>query len=170
VCRCRNDTWTFAKGALATIDRNSLWFIGPYMWHGIVRVFLSAQRCLALWLTGSASFPLRLPLLRFLSSVLTPFCAPFPLRFSPALPPSANPSSRTSASFPLQTETHVAHHVSSKIPHHNAWKATAALKEFLGEHYQYRDTSFMLDLYRNVRPPPTPLVRRIVSLMFSLPP
>lgn len=31
-----NETWTFAKGALATIDRNSMGFIGPWMFHGIV--------------------------------------------------------------------------------------------------------------------------------------
>lgn len=48
-------------------------------------------------------------------------------------------------------ETHVSHHVSSKIPHYNAWKATEALKEFLGPHYQWRDGHFLVDLYRNVR-------------------
>jgi hypothetical protein len=50
-----------------------------------------------------------------------------------------------------QCETHVSHHVSSKIPHYNAWKATEALKEFLGPHYQWRDGHFLVDLYRNVR-------------------
>ena len=29
------------------------------------------------------------------------------------------------------SETHVAHHVSSKIPHYNAWEASDALRKFL---------------------------------------
>ena len=48
-------------------------------------------------------------------------------------------------------ETHVSHHVSSKIPHYNAWKATAALKEFLGPHYQYREGNFLVALYTAFR-------------------
>jgi omega-6 fatty acid desaturase (delta-12 desaturase) len=79
-----NSEWTFAKGALCTIDRNCLGFVGPLMLHGIC-------------------------------------------------------------------ETHVSHHISSKIPHYNAWKATDALKAFLGPHYHYRHTSFLGDLYRNYR-------------------
>ena len=45
----------------------------------------------------------------------------------------------------------MSHHISSKIPHYNAWKATDALKEFLGPHYQVRDTNFILDLWRVFR-------------------
>lgn len=32
------------------------------------------------------------------------------------------------------SETHILHHVSSKIPHYNAWEASAALKKFLAPH------------------------------------
>ncbi|KAL7409149.1 hypothetical protein BDY24DRAFT_404117 [Mrakia frigida] len=79
-----NSLWTFPRGALATIDRNCLGFIGPVLLHGIC-------------------------------------------------------------------ETHVSHHISSKIPHYNAWKATDALKEFLGPHYQKRDDNFIAALYRTYR-------------------
>ena len=32
------------------------------------------------------------------------------------------------------SETHVAHHVASKIPHYHAWEATDALRKRLGQH------------------------------------
>jgi omega-6 fatty acid desaturase (delta-12 desaturase) len=76
--------WTFARGALATIDRNLLGPIGPYITHGIC-------------------------------------------------------------------ETHVAHHISSKIPHYNAWEATEALKNFLGPHYHKSDESMFTAFYRCYR-------------------
>lgn len=44
--------------------------------------------------------------------------------------------------------SHIAHHLSSKIPHHNAWKATAALKEFLGQHYSYTDENMFASLWK----------------------
>ncbi|GAA5967944.1 hypothetical protein JCM8115_006576 [Rhodotorula mucilaginosa] len=46
-------------------------------------------------------------------------------------------------------ETHVAHHLSSKIPHYHAWEATEALKNFLGEHYNYTDENMFVSLYKN---------------------
>ncbi|GAA5843375.1 hypothetical protein JCM5353_008791 [Sporobolomyces roseus] len=49
------------------------------------------------------------------------------------------------------TETHIAHHLSSKIPHHNAWKATAALKEFLGPHYAYSEENMFVSLWKSYR-------------------
>lgn len=76
--------WTFARGALATIDRTFLGPIGAYVLHGIC-------------------------------------------------------------------ETHVAHHVSSKMPHYNAWEATAALKEFLGSHYYRNDENVLYAFYKNYR-------------------
>jgi omega-6 fatty acid desaturase (delta-12 desaturase) len=76
--------WTFARGALATIDRQFLGPIGWFAMHGIC-------------------------------------------------------------------ETHVAHHISSKIPHHNAWEATDALKEFLGVHYQKSDENMLVSFYKNYR-------------------
>lgn len=48
-------------------------------------------------------------------------------------------------------ETHVAHHVSSKIPHYNAWKATDALKSYLGPHYHYCDDNVIVSLFKNYR-------------------
>ena len=46
-------------------------------------------------------------------------------------------------------ETHVAHHVSSRIPHYNAWKATDALKSYLGPHYHYSDENIIKSLFKN---------------------
>ncbi|GJN88152.1 hypothetical protein Rhopal_001109-T1 [Rhodotorula paludigena] len=45
-------------------------------------------------------------------------------------------------------ETHVAHHVSSKIPHYHAWEATEALKNFLGEHYHSTDENMFVSLWK----------------------
>jgi omega-6 fatty acid desaturase (delta-12 desaturase) len=74
-------TWTFARGALATIDRNCLGPVGPYLFHGI-------------------------------------------------------------------TETHVAHHTSSRIPHYNAWEATEALKKFLGPHYHFNPENMFVSFWK----------------------
>lgn len=76
-------TWTFARGALATVDR-SLGWVGAYFWHGI-------------------------------------------------------------------TETHVAHHTSSRIPHYNAWEATEALKKFLGPHYLCSEENMFKAFFRVYR-------------------
>lgn len=80
----RGAEWNFARGALATMDRNMFGPIGPYVLHGIC-------------------------------------------------------------------ETHVAHHLSSKIPHYNAWEATDALKQFLGPHYNSTDENMLVSLWRNYR-------------------
>lgn len=48
-------------------------------------------------------------------------------------------------------ETHVAHHISSKIPHYNAWEATEALKEFLGPHYYKSSENFLVSFYKSYR-------------------
>ncbi|CED84978.1 Delta 12 fatty acid desaturase [Phaffia rhodozyma] len=77
-----NETWNFSRGALATVDRNVLGFVGAYLQHGI-------------------------------------------------------------------SETHICHHVSSKIPHYNAWEATEALKVFLGEHYVYSTENVFVSLWKN---------------------
>jgi omega-6 fatty acid desaturase (delta-12 desaturase) len=74
--------WTFPRGALTTVDRNVLGFVGPYLQHGI-------------------------------------------------------------------SETHVAHHISSKIPHYNAWEATEALKKFLGDAYVYSNENVFVSLWKN---------------------
>jgi len=44
--------------------------------------------------------------------------------------------------------THVAHHVNSAIPHYNAWKATAAIKEAFPEHYLYDPTPIIPAMWR----------------------
>ncbi|KAG0150931.1 hypothetical protein CROQUDRAFT_651783 [Cronartium quercuum f. sp. fusiforme G11] len=48
-------------------------------------------------------------------------------------------------------ETHVAHHLCSKIPHYNAWDATKALKEKLGHHYMQTDENFWVSLWKSYR-------------------
>lgn len=78
------DEWTFARGALATVDREWLWPIGPFFFHGIA-------------------------------------------------------------------ETHVAHHVHSKIPHYHAWEATRALKQKLGPCYRHSDQNVFKALWHNLR-------------------
>jgi omega-6 fatty acid desaturase (delta-12 desaturase) len=78
------DKWTFARGALATIDRSFMGPIGEYILHGIC-------------------------------------------------------------------ETHVAHHISSKMPHYNAWEATEALKAFLGPHYHKATESMFVSIYKSHR-------------------
>ncbi|ORX40112.1 putative delta-12 fatty acid desaturase [Kockovaella imperatae] len=78
------EKWTFARGALATIDRNFFGFVGPYILHGIA-------------------------------------------------------------------ETHVCHHICSKIPHYNAWEATQALKEFLGVHYYKSEENFLVSFWKSSR-------------------
>lgn len=76
--------WTFARGALCTIDRTLLGPFGGICFHGIA-------------------------------------------------------------------ETHVAHHISSKIPHYAAWEATNALKEFLGPHYHRSEENMFVSLWKNYR-------------------
>lgn len=48
-------------------------------------------------------------------------------------------------------ETHVAHHLCSKIPHYNAWDATEALKAKLGEHYSSTDENYWYSLWKCFR-------------------
>ncbi|GAA5854751.1 hypothetical protein JCM8547_004057 [Rhodosporidiobolus lusitaniae] len=48
-------------------------------------------------------------------------------------------------------ETHVAHHISSKIPHYHAWEATEALKKFLGKHYHSTNESMFVSLWKNYK-------------------
>jgi omega-6 fatty acid desaturase (delta-12 desaturase) len=70
----RAPEFTFARGALATLDRHLLGDLGPFM----------------AWLGAHATNGI--------------------------------------------SETHILHHVSSKIPHYNAWEASAALKKFIAPH------------------------------------
>lgn len=46
-------------------------------------------------------------------------------------------------------ETHVAHHLCSKIPHYHAWDATKAIKEKLGEYYCQSDENCWKSLYKS---------------------
>lgn len=78
------DEWTFPRGALSTIDREWLWPIGPFFFHGIA-------------------------------------------------------------------ETHVAHHIHSKIPHYHAWEATRALKERLGPYYVHSSENVFRTLWKAAR-------------------
>ncbi|CAO1620919.1 unnamed protein product [Jaminaea pallidilutea] len=48
-------------------------------------------------------------------------------------------------------ETHVAHHINSKIPHYNAWEATEALKAHLGPHYHCTDENVWVSLWKTIR-------------------
>ncbi|KAL8277248.1 hypothetical protein RQP46_010317 [Phenoliferia psychrophenolica] len=77
------DEWTFARGALSTMDRNLLGPIGPYILHGIC-------------------------------------------------------------------ETHVVHHIHSKIPHCEStpsWEATEAIKKLLGPHYLCSNENMFRSLF-----------------------
>ena len=76
--------WTFPRGALCTIDRNWLGFVGPWFFHGIA-------------------------------------------------------------------ETHVLHHVCSKIPHYHAWEATEALKARIGPHYMKSTENVFVTLWKTIR-------------------
>ncbi|WVQ65742.1 uncharacterized protein L199_003920 [Kwoniella botswanensis] len=78
------NTWTFPRGALATIDRTFMGPIGAYVLHGIC-------------------------------------------------------------------ETHVSHHISSKIPHYNAWEATEALRKFLGPHYYRSEENMFVSCWKAYR-------------------
>ncbi|WRT67740.1 uncharacterized protein IL334_004712 [Kwoniella shivajii] len=48
-------------------------------------------------------------------------------------------------------ETHVAHHISSKMPHYHAWEATEALKKFLGPHYQSNNDNLLVACWKSYR-------------------
>lgn len=60
-------------------------------------------------------------------------------------------SSLSSSPFSRFLDPTVAHHLSSKIPHYHAWEATEALKNFLGEHYNYTDEPMFLSLWKAYR-------------------
>lgn len=49
------------------------------------------------------------------------------------------------------SETHVLHHVSSKIPHYHAWEATEALKKRIGPHYYKSNENVFVSLFKNIR-------------------
>jgi omega-6 fatty acid desaturase (delta-12 desaturase) len=85
---------------------------------------------------------------------------PYLMRSSPFL--SFSPSSSflltSSSSADGICETHVAHHVSSKIPHYHAWEATEALKKFLGPHYHSTNESMFVSIWKVRRCSPLPLL------------
>ncbi|KAK9170512.1 hypothetical protein Syun_002652 [Stephania yunnanensis] len=49
------------------------------------------------------------------------------------------------------TDTHVAHHLFSTMPHYNAMEATKAIKPILGEYYQFDGTPFYKALWREAK-------------------
>jgi omega-6 fatty acid desaturase (delta-12 desaturase) len=49
------------------------------------------------------------------------------------------------------TDTHVAHHLFSTMPHYNAMEATKAIKPILGEYYQFDGTSVYKALWREAK-------------------
>ncbi|WOL13964.1 hypothetical protein Cni_G22744 [Canna indica] len=49
------------------------------------------------------------------------------------------------------TDTHVAHHLFSTMPHYHAMEATKALKQVLGEYYQYDGTPLPKAMWREAR-------------------
>ncbi|GFZ20750.1 fatty acid desaturase 2 [Actinidia rufa] len=49
------------------------------------------------------------------------------------------------------TDTHVAHHLFSTMPHYNAMEATQAIKPILGEYYQFDGTPFYRAMWREAR-------------------
>nr|QGR25671.1 fatty acid desaturase [Plukenetia volubilis] len=49
------------------------------------------------------------------------------------------------------TDTHVAHHLFSTMPHYHAMEATQAIKPILGEYYQFDGTSFIKAMWREAK-------------------
>ncbi|KAF3325561.1 omega-6 fatty acid desaturase, endoplasmic reticulum isozyme 2-like protein [Carex littledalei] len=49
------------------------------------------------------------------------------------------------------TDTHVAHHLFSTMPHYHAMEATKAIKPILGEYYQFDGTPFYKAMFREVK-------------------
>lgn len=49
------------------------------------------------------------------------------------------------------SETHVLHHVCSKIPHYHAWEASEALQKRIGVHYMKSDENVLVSLWKSIR-------------------
>ncbi|KAI4365444.1 hypothetical protein MLD38_021428 [Melastoma candidum] len=49
------------------------------------------------------------------------------------------------------TDTHVAHHLFSTMPHYHAMEATKAIKPVLGEYYQFDETPFYKAMWREAK-------------------
>ncbi|XP_047329110.1 delta(12)-fatty-acid desaturase FAD2-like [Impatiens glandulifera] len=49
------------------------------------------------------------------------------------------------------TDTHVAHHLFSTMPHYHAMEATKAIKPMLGEYYRFDGTSVMSSIWREAK-------------------
>lgn len=49
------------------------------------------------------------------------------------------------------TDTHVAHHLFSTMPHYHAMEATKAIKPILGDYYQFDGTSIWKSMYREAK-------------------
>jgi len=49
------------------------------------------------------------------------------------------------------TDTHVAHHLFSTMPHYHAMEATKAIKPILGEYYQFDGTSIFKAMWREAK-------------------
>ncbi|KAJ1920164.1 hypothetical protein H4219_001537 [Mycoemilia scoparia] len=49
------------------------------------------------------------------------------------------------------TDTHVAHHLFSQMPHYNALEATEHIKKKLGKYYNFDDTNFAVAVYENIK-------------------
>ncbi|CAN1144423.1 Delta(12)-fatty-acid desaturase FAD2 [Linum perenne] len=49
------------------------------------------------------------------------------------------------------TDTHVAHHLFSTMPHYHAMEATKAIKPVLGEYYQFDGTPFVKAMWREAK-------------------
>lgn len=61
-------------------------------------------------------------------------------------------------------ETHIAHHLSSSIPHHHAWEATEALKAKLGPYYTSDDRNMLVALWQTYKTCRVSLIRFVSSL------
>lgn len=126
-----NKTWTFPRGALATVDRSVLGFVG-------VSLILAILRKLKVWhLTRTFVNRLTSNMVSRRLTLPTTSRARFLIVRCAFVPPFF---------FLLKADPPISCAFSD-----NAWEATEALKVVLGEHYVYSTENVFVSLWKNFR-------------------